>query len=170
MKKGKSITFVGIHSRRTDHVALQKEMGEEVLKASYYLEAMEMYREKFKNTIFIFVSDDMEWGRKELLPRVKTGDMYLAGDLTQEPTSNNQAIAMLESAGRDLSLLAACNHTILSYGTYTFWAGFLAGRGKGKRILPHFFPRYQSIRTSKVFYGEKPWKSKLPRLYYGLHF
>jgi hypothetical protein len=36
----------------------------------------------------------------------------------------------------DLALLAACNHTILTYGTFGFWAGFLAGGGNGKRILP----------------------------------
>jgi hypothetical protein len=36
----------------------------------------------------------------------------------------------------DLALLAACNHSILTYGTFGFWAGFLAGGGKGKRIIP----------------------------------
>jgi hypothetical protein len=40
------------------------------------------------------------------------------------------------TVGRDLALLAACNHTILTYGTFGFWAGFLAGGGNGKRILP----------------------------------
>ena len=37
------------------------------------------------------------------------------------------------SQGRDLAILASCNHTILSYGTYGFWGGFLAGHGKGIR-------------------------------------
>ena len=47
---------------------------------------------------------------------------------------------MLEaSAGYDMSLLAACNHTIQSYGSYSFWAGFLAGRGRGKRITPRLY-------------------------------
>ena len=35
--------------------------------------------------------------------------------------------------GLDLALLAKCNHSILSYGTFSFWSGFLAG---GKRIIP----------------------------------
>ena len=30
-------------------------------------------------------------------------------------------------------MLSKCNHTILSYGTFSFWAGFLC---KGKRIIP----------------------------------
>ena len=33
----------------------------------------------------------------------------------------------------DMALLASCNHTILSYGTFSFWSGFLSG---GKRIIP----------------------------------
>ena len=33
----------------------------------------------------------------------------------------------------DMALLANCNHTILSYGTFSFWSGFLSG---GKRIIP----------------------------------
>ena len=40
--------------------------------------------------------------------------------------------------GRDLAILAACNHTVLSYGTYGFWGGFLAGHGKGHRWLKNF--------------------------------
>ena len=32
-----------------------------------------------------------------------------------------------------MALLASCNHTILSYGTFSFWSGFLSG---GKRIVP----------------------------------
>ena len=35
--------------------------------------------------------------------------------------------------GTDLALLAHCNHTILSYGTFSFLGGFLSG---GKRIIP----------------------------------
>ena len=35
--------------------------------------------------------------------------------------------------GTDLAILSRCNHTILSYGTFSFWAGFLSG---GKRIIP----------------------------------
>ena len=32
-----------------------------------------------------------------------------------------------------MAMLSICNHTILSYGTFSFWSGFLAG---GKRIIP----------------------------------
>ena len=32
-----------------------------------------------------------------------------------------------------MAIMSMCNHTILSYGTFSFWSGFLAG---GKRIIP----------------------------------
>ncbi len=48
----------------------------------------------------------------------------------------NEGFSFILTLGMDLALLAACNHTILTYGTFGFWAGFLAGGGTGKRILP----------------------------------
>ena len=39
-----------------------------------------------------------------------------------------------DDIGTDLAVLSRCNHTVLSHGTFSFWAGFLAG---GKRILPY---------------------------------
>ena len=36
-------------------------------------------------------------------------------------------LAAADDIGDDLALLAACNHTILSYGTFGQWAGFLSG-------------------------------------------
>ena len=36
-------------------------------------------------------------------------------------------LATADDIGDDLALLAACNHTILSYGTFGMWAALLAG-------------------------------------------
>ena len=36
------------------------------LDAGYFLEAMELYREKFKRVVFVYVTDDIEWGRQKL--------------------------------------------------------------------------------------------------------
>ena len=44
-----------------------------------------------------------------------------------------ELITCFNTKGMDLALLASCNHTISSYGTFSFWSGFLAG---GKRIIP----------------------------------
>ena len=58
--------FVGIHQRRGDHLLYQEEGGIITLDAGYFLEAMEMYREKFKRVVFIYVSDDLQWGKDKL--------------------------------------------------------------------------------------------------------
>ena len=42
--KKKKITFIGIHSRRTDHLAFEREKGMVSLKPSYFIKAMDMYR------------------------------------------------------------------------------------------------------------------------------
>ena len=70
--------------------------------------------------------------------------------------------------GLDLALLASCNHTITSYGTYSFWASFLAGNGTGKRIIPQFNQKYRLPSQDSFQLKKHPFKSKLPRFYLGL--
>ncbi len=41
-------------------------------------------------------------------------------------------LATADDIGDDLALLAACNHTILSYGTFGMWGALLAG---GRTII-----------------------------------
>ena len=48
--------------------AVQADMKE--LEPSYFLEAMDLYRERFRRVIFIYVSDDPGWARRRILPRV----------------------------------------------------------------------------------------------------
>lgn len=45
---------------------------------------MEMFREKFKNVVFVYVSDDLEWGKEKLKKRIKTQDFFIAGSLQNE--------------------------------------------------------------------------------------
>jgi hypothetical protein len=40
--------FVGIHWRATDHIKYELEFGFVPVKTSYFLEAMDMYRQHFK--------------------------------------------------------------------------------------------------------------------------
>ena len=127
---------------------------------------MELFREKYRRGVFVYVSDDMEWGRQKLKRRLKSKDFYLAGSLLDSKVSAAPALA----AAFDLSLLSLCNHTITSYGTYTFWAGFLAGWGKGVRVIPPFMPKYRDKNLVSYHYHLDPFESKLPRFYYGMKF
>ena len=45
---------------------LQKQFGSKTLEAGYFLEAMDMYRAKYKRVVFLYVSDDIEWARTKL--------------------------------------------------------------------------------------------------------
>ena len=69
LKKKQVVTFIGIHNRRGDHIVDQVKEGVGELMPGYFLGGMDFYREKYKNVIFLYVSDDMEWGRLRLMPR-----------------------------------------------------------------------------------------------------
>merc|ERR1711971_1229912 len=79
--KKSEVTFVGIHNRRGDHIQYQKEGNFKSIEPSYFIEAMDLYRQEFRKVVFIYVSDNVDWGKKRLLPRVKTGDLYFVDDI-----------------------------------------------------------------------------------------
>ena len=94
------------------------------LHASYYLAAIDAFADKFPHAVFVLVGDNLDWGRKNILERAPRAPIFALGDGRVDDAG---------AVGRDLALLAACNHTVLSYGTFSFWAGFLAG---GHRLTP----------------------------------
>eukprot|EP00096_Caligus_rogercresseyi_P011721 TRINITY_DN4705_c0_g1_i1.p1 TRINITY_DN4705_c0_g1~~TRINITY_DN4705_c0_g1_i1.p1 ORF type:complete len:392 (+),score=79.24 TRINITY_DN4705_c0_g1_i1:77-1252(+) len=121
-----NITLVGVHVRKRDaDVSMVNRYNLPKLSPSYYLEAMHLYQKKFKNVIFMVVSDEMKWVEDNLLPRRGSAFIYPAG---------HGHVNCRTSVALDLALLAACHHTILSYGTFSFWGGWLSG---GHRILPN---------------------------------
>ncbi|XP_023345764.1 uncharacterized protein LOC111714792 [Eurytemora carolleeae] len=164
-KNEDEVVFVGIHNRRTDHLKFQKDVGFIPVKTSYFLESMELFREEYKNVVFIYVSDDMTWAKENILPRIRTEDLYLAGSLVNPDLRDKPYF----SATLDLALLAACNHTIVTYGTYTFWAGFLSGNGTGTRVLPQFNSEYRREFATSPYYLQHPLHTKLPRFYFGMN-
>ena len=83
---------------------------------------------------FVYVSDDMEWGRKNLgkLNKDDHNDIYFEGageaDRGQESHSpDGETLLTSKSSSADFALLASCNHTISTRGTFTIWAGRYAG-------------------------------------------
>ena len=91
------------------------QMGVIPVDRHYYLDAMAAFRDHFAKSgahvAFVFVSDDMRWGRQQLAATAAAGkskneerrDLYFPG-------SGDGADP--DAIGRDLALLAACNHTI----------------------------------------------------------
>ena len=76
---------------------------------------MDYFREEFENVVFLWVSDDMEWGEANFKNKK---DIFFVGS---GDTADD------ESIGYDLSLLARSNHTIVTRGTFSMWGAVLCG-------------------------------------------
>ena len=85
-------------------------------------------------------TDDPSWCRTHLLPRA---GRYRTVHIVSADDDNDIAF----EAGVDLAAMSLCRHTILSYGTYSFWAGFLAN---GTRVVPSTVLRGKRRRGGKI--------------------
>ncbi|CAM5131182.1 unnamed protein product [Natator depressus] len=110
----RNVTYVGVHVRRGDYVQVMDERWKGVVADKAYLEkAMGYFRDKYQEPVFVVTSNGMEWCRENI--DASRGDVYFSGDGKES------------SPGRDFALLAHCNHTIMTIGTFGIWAGYLAG-------------------------------------------
>ena len=122
-------------------------LGAEELSPSYFIEAANHFLEDFpdKQIYFVAVSDEPAWILNNLVgkipglvvvdnhlehqtednlkPAAGRKDHDLMDPLSKELDNKNK----LDLVGRDLALLAACNHTIISQGMFGAWGAFLAG-------------------------------------------
>ncbi len=117
-KKANKLTFVGIHNRRTDYLQFRrKTLGLDNLYEDYFADAMEYFKEEYgeDSVVFVYVSDDMKWGRRNLK---EAKNLFFLGCGENSKT---------DCVGKDFALLANCNHTIVSHGTFGHWASYIAG-------------------------------------------
>ncbi|XP_013389496.1 galactoside 2-alpha-L-fucosyltransferase 2-like [Lingula anatina] len=107
--KGEKVTYIGIHARYgKDMRIVYEHMGYTVAPSSYYTKAIRYFENIYKNILFIVVSDDMSWCRKNIQhPRIRYNPF-------KDPILS-------------LALLGSCNHTIMSVGTFSWWGAWLAG-------------------------------------------
>ncbi|XP_028929695.1 galactoside alpha-(1,2)-fucosyltransferase 1 [Ornithorhynchus anatinus] len=111
---GQPITFVGVHVRRGDYVQVMPRHWRGVVADRGYLEkALGYFRGRYRNPMFVVTSNGMAWCRENI--DSSRGDVVFAGDGAEG------------SPGRDFALLMQCNHTVMTIGTFGFWAGYLAG-------------------------------------------
>uniref|UniRef100_A0A8C4QGS0 L-Fucosyltransferase n=1 Tax=Eptatretus burgeri TaxID=7764 RepID=A0A8C4QGS0_EPTBU len=112
---GANITFVGMHVRRGDYVHIVPKQWKGVIADALYLaKAMERMRGRYPDSVFVVASDDVTWCRHNI--NVSRGDVYFVADGIPQA-----------SPGQDIAVLAACNHTIMTFGTFGFWCAYLAG-------------------------------------------
>lgn len=82
-----------------DHVYLQK--------------AMDWFLARHEAPIFVVTSNGMGWCRENM--NISQGDVIFAGE------------GLEGSPGKAFALLAQCNHTIMTVGTFGFWTAYLTG-------------------------------------------
>ena len=112
---GFELIFIGIHIRRGDmasHKAV--EYGYSSAPKDYFLRAIKRYKNQFyvpmkTKLIFIITSDDIPWC---------------------EDTFEDVTATFVYSKGNpdylDLAILGQCNHTIITSGSFSWWAGWLS--------------------------------------------
>ena len=106
-----AVTFIGVHIRRGDIVNDKNfvNFGYTVAPKEYINHAIDYFKIKFTNVIFLFVSNDMRWAKQN----VKAGkDMFFIEG---------------HSAEIDMCIIAHCNHTVMTVGTFGWFSAFLAG-------------------------------------------
>ena len=112
------IVVVGIHVRRGDFVRSQSQ-GYVPAPLPYFYRAMNYFRTRYPNVMFFVCSNEVIWCKK-----------YLEDDNIFYSQSYNEYT--------DLAALSLCNHTIISAGSYSWWAGYLTN---GTVIYYKDFPR-----------------------------
>ncbi|XP_012883312.1 PREDICTED: galactoside 2-alpha-L-fucosyltransferase 1 [Dipodomys ordii] len=107
-------TFVGVHVRRGDYLEVMPHRWKGVVGDQTYLQqAMDWFRAQHEDPIFVVTSNGMEWCRKNL--DTSQGDVVFAGN------------GLESNPAWDFALLLQCNHTIMTIGTFGFWAAYLVG-------------------------------------------
>ncbi|XP_064611113.1 galactoside alpha-(1,2)-fucosyltransferase 2-like [Liolophura sinensis] len=96
--------LVGVHVRRGDRLHID---SMPVPGKSYFRKAMNFMRAKFKGAIFVVCSEDIGWAKEALF-------------------SSDTVFVETGEAAVDFAVLTMCNHTIMSVGTFGWWAAWLA--------------------------------------------
>ncbi|ELU03219.1 hypothetical protein CAPTEDRAFT_134381 [Capitella teleta] len=134
-------TAVGIHVRRADFLLKKHHLrGLSVANVSYFYKAMDLMLEKYPNAFFVVASDDKKWAKTNLGSRA---------DLVTPFTSPYY----------DLALLANCQHSIISSGSFSWWVGWLA---KGTTIYYEDYPRNGSSLSEGLDRSDYYYKDWIP--------
>ena len=140
------VTPVAVHVRRSDYLSsLARASGRHVASADYFHTAMNYFRRRYTNCLFVVATDDVRWCRKHLLAR----DVILIAK-HKIPLASKFA----DDVERDVSVLRLVEHSILSTGTFSWWIGwFTPGevvyykkpRARRKSLIPANLPHWRGM-------------------------
>ena len=120
-----------MHHRQTDMNELMKNLNGTVYDETLFYHYMKMIRKKFDPVAFLYISDDMPMGYKQMQKRTK--DLFFVGKgiCKQEIDKKRKYKCNQDfNRGHDFALLVQSDHTITSEGSFSLWASVL---NKGKK-------------------------------------
>jgi hypothetical protein len=103
--------YTSVHVRRGDYLGNYNYHF--TCDENYFSNAMSL----FKDTIFIFFSDDMEWVKKNF-----KGDNIFYSNINDDV--------------KEISVMSNCNNNIISNSTFGWWGAWLNGNKNKKIIAP----------------------------------
>ncbi|KAL8623945.1 hypothetical protein ACOMHN_047165 [Nucella lapillus] len=115
--------LITVQVRRGDFVR-QRIKGFTAAPIPFYYKAMNYFRRKYKNVLFIICTNDIYWAMDNL---DQGPDIHYS-------TNTDAAI--------DLAIMANSDHIVVTSGSYSWWAGYLI---RGEVIYYHGFPEPNTI-------------------------
>lgn len=127
-------TTVGIHVRRGDMLLkVYKSQGHNIPNTTFLTHAMNYFQSDLlsnDNILFVVCSDDIKWCKHN----IKGKNVYF---------SENNA------AETDLALLGFCNHTVMAFSSFSFWAAYFAG-GTAVYYRAHIRPKSLLFNVTNI--------------------
>lgn len=105
-KQRSSVTLVGVHNRRGDMV--NNKLGFQVATPDYFAKAVKYFENHFTDIIFVVTSNDIPWCKNNM-------------------PKNSTFVYVHNEPEIDIAVLAECDHTIMTVGTFGWWGAWLAG-------------------------------------------
>lgn len=106
------VTLIGVHVRRGDMFKkFNINFGYLTAPKEYLDKAMDYFRKKFKKTLFLIVTNPNDSDRKWCINNIKGNDVMLMDKRPREI---------------DMCIMANCNHTIMTVGSFGWWSSWLA--------------------------------------------
>lgn len=106
------VTYVGLHIRRGSlKMNASLRLGYNVAPGHYVREAIRYTQSRYPNVLFLACTQDIGWTNREITSQMEIALENVYNDVPQV----------------DFAVLVACNHTIMTVGTFGWWAGYLSG-------------------------------------------
>ncbi|KAM3719464.1 Galactoside alpha-(1,2)-fucosyltransferase [Dirofilaria immitis] len=99
--------------------------GHTAITKDYVISAMNYFRSRFKNLLFVISTDNEHWVEANV-NHIRKGEIYIISSGYREV---------------DMATLIHCNHTIMSTGTFSWWIAYLTN---GTAVYYNDWPRHGS--------------------------